>query len=341
MECADLKNDVNQLALLLFSPELLNEKFLIKIRDCVVKLADKHPLKKWLKWMSQSRRVEDNLKDQYSFLVEIVSSPFNLITDGAMKRRISGYLIGMPEETLPELFLKSYLYLMIGNVTRSDNLLKKIILTPPRFNWGRKQGASLEHRIGKEQIRQIFQKLAHHPADRTVFQLVALYIQSYYNENLILELADDVDTKDLEAKLYLKSVEVIAPELVKFIRASSLKMEKRMSELKASQFPLKEQAYWIWPFLEMTPLSSSDLSAILAALEKEDHLWNIYLISEETISETLAKQSINHFLPRHRGDLKAMLDRSEDFMLALYKLIELGDISSEIIEKTIMHIANE
>jgi hypothetical protein len=306
-----------------------------------VKLSENHPLKKWLKWMSQSRKVEDKFKDQYSFIVEIVNSPFNLITDNTLKKRISSYIIGMPEETLPELLLKSYLYLMIGNVTRSDNLLKEIISRPPRFNWRRKAGNSLEHNIGKEQIRQIFQKLSHHPADRKVFQLVSLYLQSYYNENSILQLADEVDTQDIEQKLILKSVESIAPELVKFIQLSSVKLEKRAVQLKTTHLPLKEQAYWVWSFLEISPLSSVDLQNTLQILEKEDRLWYIYLISEETISETLAKQSINNFLPRHRRELRTMLDSTEDFMLALYKLIELGDINSEIIEKTIKHISDE
>jgi hypothetical protein len=258
-----------------------------------------------------------------------------------VRKRISGFLLEMPEESLAEIFLKSYLYLMIGNVTRSDNLLKKIFSTPPRLNWRGKIGESLGHRIGKEFIRQVFQKLGRHPADRKVFKLTILYIQSYFNEPSLLELADEVDTKDLEAKLPLKAVEVMAPELVQFLRISSMNQEKRKAGKEVEGFDLKEQAYWLWPFIEIGPVSSSNILKVLQFIEARDELWYIYLISEQSISDTLAKQSINSFLPGQRGRLKKILDHPEDFMLALYKLIELGDISAEIVEKTIKQLVHE
>jgi hypothetical protein len=341
LECHNLKNEINQLALLLYPPDLLNEKFLIKIRDCVFKLAESHPLKKWLRWISQGRKVDEKFKDDYTFLVEVVNSPFNLITDGRIKKRISEYLIGMVEDTLPEKFLKSYLYLMIGNVTRSDNLLKKIITTAPRINWKNKHGESLEHRIGKELIKQIFLKFSRHPADRKIFKLVVLYLQSYYNDQGILEVSDGVDTKDLETKLFLKTTEILAPELVKFLKLSSMKEAKRAAELRTLPSSHQSDAYWIWPFLETDKISTSDYVNTLKEIEEEDSIWYIYTISDERVSETLAKQSINHFLPGYRGVLKTMLDDSDDFMLALFKLVELGDINSEMVQKTIKQMINE
>ncbi len=295
-------------------------------------------MKKWLRWISQSRKVEDKFKKDYFFLVEIANSSFNLITDADVKKKISEHVSGMAEETIPELFFKSYLYLMIGNITRSDNLLKKIISKPPRFIWRRKNKETIEHRIGKEFVRQIFLKFSRHPADRKIFHLVVLYLQSYFNEQSLLELSAEVDTKELKSKMSLKAVEILAPQFVNFLRISSMNQEQRMTELSIDRFPIKQQAYWLWPFLTIGQLPSTDVINICKEIEKEDMLWYIYTISEETISEIFARQSSNTFLPKYRGILTLMLNDSEYFMMALYKLIELGDINSEMLKKTIQQM---
>jgi hypothetical protein len=299
-------------------------------------------LKRWLRWVSKGPILDEKFKDEHTFLTEMANSHFNLITDSKIKIRISKYLIGMPEDALPEILLKSYLYLMIGNITHSDNLMKKFIQNPPALNWEKSTGDGiLAHRVWKEVAQQIILKLSHHPADRKIFHLLVLYLKNYYNEESVLKLIEDVDTSELESKLSLRTIEVIAPDLVHSIRLVSIKDDRRLQFLSPDQFQFNAQAYWVWPFFEINPFPSFDIFPVLNDLRKQDELWYIYLSSDEQIREKLAKQSYSTFLPGHRAFLKSKLSERKYFMMALFKLIEMGDISSEIIGKTVEYIVSK
>src|SRR5690606_18353512 len=137
LKCDDLTNPVYQLGVLLHPPEVINENFLIKLRDCVLKLPDTHPLKKWMKWIGESRPDSPVNQQKIKFLTEIINSQFNLITDAKVKNEIINILYEIPENTVPEQVLRAYLYIMTGNITRSDNILRDIVSTSPRKNWAK------------------------------------------------------------------------------------------------------------------------------------------------------------------------------------------------------------
>jgi hypothetical protein len=315
---------------------VINEKFLIRLRDCVVKLPEGHPLKRWLTRIAnlpaQGPTPEEAATSR--FLTEIITSQFNLITDLQVKNRIIAVLGDVPDGTLPELLLRSYLYLMIGNVSRSDAVLREIVTTAPRVNWERVAfRGSLYHRIARDQARQLFTKLARHPADRTVFQLFALYLRTYYNDPGLLALAEEVDAGDVEAKLDLRFTLTLAPALVRFRRLSTLPEPLRVRHLRSVGIPLAEQSYWVWPFVDLEALASPALLPELQRLEREDELWLIYLLADERLADLYSKTG-RSFLPGRRRFLKEGLETEASFMLSLYKLIELGDIDGALVRKT-------
>jgi hypothetical protein len=341
--CEDLSQSLYQLGIILFPPEKINEKFLIKIRDCVVRLSSDHPLKKWIEWVAKPQTI--NLQDQekINFLNDLIFSHFNLITDQKLKEKIIKEIKEIPENTIPEKILKSYLYLLIGNIARSDRLIVEIILTSPRVNWEKlpKNEKSVFHKIGIVKIEQLFKKLTNHPADRKVIHLFLLYLKSYYNDPNLKTLIDEIDFSETVSKLDLKYVESLAPELVHFVKVSRLSEKKRIENLRMMTKNFKEHAYWIWPFIDIAPLISDHLYPSLVEIEKNDELWFIYLMQDEKLSDLFSKKSGKSFLPSRRPFLNKGLDSKNTFMMSLYKLVQIGDINSELVGKTIKYLVDE
>lgn len=343
LKCEDLNNAVYQLGILLHPPEVINENFLIKLRDCVLKLPDIHPLKKWMKWIGESRPESPVNQQKIKFLTEIINSQFNLITDSKVKNEIINILYEIPEETVPEQILRAYLYIMTGNITRSDNILRKIVTTSPRGNWA-KTGlhGSIFHKMASDQIQQIFKKLNRHPADRKSFELLALYLQSFYNEESIVKVASEVDTSELESKLGLKFIESMAPPFVHYLRFSRMGENRRMKLLRQTEVhPFSEQVYWVWPFIEISPLISEAMIPELKKLEESDELWFIYLMENEKLADLYSRKAGKSFLPARRPFLKSQLQNDPSFMMSLFKLIQLGDINPELISQTIEQLIDE
>lgn len=341
--CTDLNNDIYQLAIIVYPPEVINEKFMIKLRDCVLKLPESHPVKRWMKFVAASKPVSAKELKKKTFLLEIIGSQFNLITDAKVKNEIIKILHHVPDNTVPEKLLRSYLYLMIGNITRSDNILREIIAAAPRVNWERTGlRSSMYHKIASEQAQQILAKLSRHPADRRSFELFGLYLQSFYNEESVLKMADDIDTSEVESKIGLKFIEGLAPSFVKYLRLSNKSDTNRIKSLRnLKRYPLDEQSYWDWAFFDIDPLVSDAMNPELERLEKEDQLWFIYLMDNEKLADQFNKKSGKSFLPSRRPFLKESLNDHHAFMMSLYKLIELGDINPELVIKTADQILHE
>lgn len=307
-----------------------------------MKLPETHPVKRWMKSTAATKPLSKEEQKLHKFLSEIIASQFNLITDAKIKNEIINILDEVPENTLPEQLLKSYLYLMIGNITRSDNILKGIIGSPPRVNWEKSgKSGSFFHRIAVAEAKQIFSKFGRHPADRKMFQLFSLYLQSFYNDPNLIAMADETDTSEVDSKIGLKVIETFSPAFVHYIRLTNLSETHRMRDLRRPKYPLEEQSYWFWAFMDIEPLISDYMLPELVRLEKDDQLWFIYLIENEKLADLVSKKSGKSFLPGRRPFLKEGLNDKRSFMMSLYKLIELGDINHDLVLKTTDYLINE
>jgi hypothetical protein len=322
---------------------VINENFLIKLRDCVLKLPESHPVKRWMKWVASSKPLDQKDGTRKSFLTEIINSQFNLITELSMRNKIIKLIQEVPENTLSEQVLKSYLYLMIGNVTRSDNILRQIINTSPRVNWERSGlKSSLFHKIARDEFSKIFSKLSRHPADRRTFELFVLYLRRFYNDELLMKMADDVDTSEVEQKLSLKYIEGLAPAFIHYLRISNMSENRRFKMMRnVEKYPYDEQSYWLWPFLDINPLISDAMNPELLRLEKNDELWFIYLMDNEKLADLFSRKSGKSFLPGRRPYLKEALNSPASMMMSLYKLIELGDINQDLVMKVTDYLVHE
>lgn len=335
--CKELSNEIHQLAIVLRPPDLFNEKFLIKMRDCVLEMPESHPVKRWLKSIGTRTKLGYEQQEITTFLAEVLNSQFNLITDVKIKTRIINILTDLPQRTLGETVLKSYLYLVIGNISKSDALLKEVINRPPYQNWqGYAARPSFYERVVHENLPRLLARLAKHPSDRTVYQLFAQYILRFYNDADLIGPISNEPGMELGERLNLKFVEGFAPTLVHHLRLMKMDEAGRVNALRNhKRFPLTEQAYWVWPFFDLTPLASDNMVPELRRIEKVDELWFIYLMEEEKFVDLYFKKGHGTFLPGRRKFLRDRLNDPDKFMLALFKLIEFGDIDQELVSKTV------
>lgn len=330
--CAKLESQVFQLGVILYPMDLVNEKFLISIRNCMLKLSDSHPVKKWLKAQAQVPKPTTQEQEKIDFLNEILNTQFNLITDQKAKAKVVAVLAEAPESTNLEKILKSYLYLMIGNITRSDKILKDMMTEPPRFFYqGFTLHGSVYHRMTLTHLEKVLRKFSRHPADRLTFYLLNQYIKSYLNKPDLIEVVDDLDLDSLSDKMRLSYTEKIANELVGYVRLSRMGEKRRFKILRSDRYSLEVQSFWMWPFMDIDPLISESMAAQVKSLDETDPLWTLYLLENERLADLFFKKGGTP-ITRRRTFLRKHLEVEADYMLTLYKLIELGDINEELVQ---------
>lgn len=334
--CEDLKSETTQLGVILYPPDRLNEKFLIKIRQCILNLSENHPVKLWLKTVARPPVYSEAEEKKRIFVTEILTSKFNLITDLATKNKIIEVLLDVPENTLAEKFLKSYLYLMIGNVTRADNVLREILRTPPEKAWlGYPAKPSLYHVLTQENLESMITKVSGHPSDRKTWELFNRYLQEFFNDPRLLEKLKEHEGSHLDGKLGLLSVKRIAPEFVTFLRLKRLDTPKLVARLRKGALTFEDQAKWVWYFLPIEGLASDELLPALKKTEETAPLWFSFLMEDERLGDFYSARSGKSNLSGKRIYLRSTLQKPELFMTGLWKLIGLGAIDQELVRETI------
>ena len=331
-QCEKLKTDIFRLALLLFPTDRFNEKLLIKIRECVIEEENAF-FSNWLKTIDQKKELTKTEQRNKTRLTEVLNSPYNLITDQNLKSQLTSILIDMPEDTLGEVLLKSWLFLMLGNITRSDNLLKDFINTAPYYNWKKtSQNSSFYHTLGGEFLDGILEKLAKHPSDRLIFKLFCEYMISYYSDEVFLYKIKKVHSGLADDLIKLEYVKRIAPPLVNHLRLKGMSDSRRVNTLRDIKIiSLDEQSLWHWPFLSIDPLITDAIYPTLKQWEEADQLWFIYLMHSEKMIDVWSKNSGRSFIHGRRQFLRQNL-LGKDFMLSLFKLIEFGDIDQSLVD---------
>ena len=338
--CQKLESEVFQLAVVLYPTDRFNERFLIKVRDCMLKLSDSHPIKRWLKFQSIKAASKPQDQKQIDFLNEILNSPFNLITDQKVKKDVIDLIAVTPENTKSERLLKSYLYLMIGNITRSDNLLKSLInLSPREFYKEDGHKSSFFHRLTVENLDKVLKKFSRHPADRLTFYLLTEYLRIYSNNPDLVAMTEDLDDNWKE-KIRLTYAERSAPNIVGMIRLTRMGEKRRVKILRSDKYSLEVQGLWFWPYLEIDPLISEAMASQIKNFDSSDPLWATYLLANERLADLYYKKG-GVPLNRRRGFLRKNLENKSDYMMSLYKLIELGDIDQGIVNSVVDFLTHD
>lgn len=339
--CQNLANPTYKLGVILYPPDTFNEKFLINIRDCMLHLSKKHPVKKWLSSLRQERKPGLKEQAEIDFLNEVLNSPFNLITDQNLKSAVIKVIKEVPDVTSYEKLLSSYLYLMIGNITKSDNILKKIISESPRAFYSRYDiKPSYFHLLAQNNLDKIISKMANHPADRLTFYLFTQYGRTYFNRQDLIKMLTENSLRQLGKKIFFSYTEAISPVLVGALRINEMPDEKRGPYEIEKKYSSKTKREWFWPFSDYpTSYNAQKIDGIFEA-EKSDPLWTLYLINEEALADQYLKKG-GRTIQQRRLFLRSNIENKNDFMLTLFKMIEMGDIDESLVEQVSHFLTNE
>jgi len=131
-----------------------------------------------------------------------------------------------------------------------------------------------------------------------------------------------------------------SPDLVGYARLSTMSDKRRMKNLRMTKYTPEMQSYWVWPFLNVDPLISEVMVKKVNELDESDPLWSVYLLSNEKPADLYYNKG---GLPvsRRRQFLRGHLQDKTDFMLTLYKLIEIGDIDEKLVHDVSQFMIHE
>ena len=340
-ECARLDSAIGQIAILLYPSEQYNEKFLLKIRNCVLSLKKDHLLKKWLEQISQKKIFSKTEANKMEFLEQIFNSPFNLITDQKIKKEVIQLIADIKGKTSIEKVVKSYLFLMIGNLTQSDNIIKSLLSKSPReFYTASADIHSIYHDLGILHLERILEKLSKHPADRITYALFLEYLKSYTNSPTLLKTIDSLDMSDHKKRFDLKYTENIAPEFLSYLRMKESTSNEKISAIQKNKYSFEFLAYWIYPFLNVEYHTQFDINQSIKKLSQDDILWFSYLVMDEKIADSSIKNDVMN-PDKMRKELRLQLQHKAEFMLVLYRLLQIGDIDKTLVESIMNYKKNE
>jgi hypothetical protein len=343
LNCGELKNHVKQLGVILYPPELINEKFLIKLRRCIVKMPEVHPLKRWLNFIARPQTATKEEQVAIDLLTEVLNSRYNLITDQTLKVKIVNQLTDIPENALGEILLRSYLYLIIGNVTKSDNILKDFINHKPFENWKRfAPKPSIYQKLANDHVEQILSKLSNHPSDRKMYNLFALYLTHFYHSSFLTNIVNENRAEISKQELDLKHTSKLAPDFVNYLKLSSENKNEQLAKLAVTdESSIRSHLHWTWPFIDVIPQITGPTLIELQKIETENRLYFIYLMDNDRVVDSYTKKTQRSLILGRRKYLHDLLGSRPDFNLALYKIIEFGDIDDELVNQALRSLTHE
>lgn len=313
-----------KLAILLYRSEFINEKFLIKLRDCFISLSANHPVKHWLEKNSQSNKLSKDEERKIAILNEVIQSHYNLITDPKVKNGIIKIIMEINGNNLGSVLLKSYLYLLVGNVARSDQLMAEFINRPPVANWKKQASQNdLYFKFTKDNVEKIILKMDKHPSDRSIFQLFVIYLKSFYNEKNLNEILEEIDTKNVEGKIDLKIVKNIAPEFINFLIFRDRNVDNQT---------VNDKIYWTLLFVDRKKeLTEAELIS-LKEIEEKDKNWFLFLMGDEKIEQQYIQKFGKSYMAWKKKYLEDSIQKNSHFNMDLLKMIEFGFIDQNLVE---------
>lgn len=342
IECTDLASPVTQLGIILYPSDTFHEKFLLKMRECGQNLKDEHPVKRWLTWAAKPQRNTPAEEELTQFLSEILNSRFNLITEVSVKKRIIDVLKEIPDNEVGEKLLKSYLYLMVGNIGHSDEILRSIARSAPFETWkGYQVRSSVYGRVARDNMEQLLLKLSRHPADRKSYALTHRYLKEFFNEPILLDNLSDQSSDALSGLWGLRYTRKLAPDFSRYLRLARLDSSQRVKRVRSGKLQPNFLTDWLWYFYPEPEYFDEAALKIYRDVVARDPLWGIYLLEIGRLSDLYLHKAGKNHINETRKTLQGYLGEPEHFMLALYQLIERGDFSPETVEKTLSFLIHE
>jgi hypothetical protein len=325
---------------------LINENFLLKLRKCKEQIQKDKELSEWHFWIFKNKNIQFqniDIQEKEKFLKEIIYSNYNLILDQNVKDKIIKSIFEINSKGLDGILLQSYLYLMIGNVTKSDLLLRSFMKKSPFNNWER---ISISNRwiynLTYESLSQIFKKISNHPADRRTFHLFCLYLEHFFPLTFGKEESNYCHSKDIKSELSKKIIYSFAPDFAESVEFSSLSIGDKMNYINKLEFD-KYQNFleWNWPYLGEITSIHENFYKFMHGLEEENYLFFSFVLTNPVLIDSYIRKMSKRFMKGRIYSLKKSLNDSKFTMLAIYRLLQEGYVGDDIPEILIHNLKYE
>lgn len=349
VECSKLASDeVNQLGIILYPQDQHNENFLKRVRDCVLPLDEAHPVKRWLKKISEkkSTQASSDQIEQLAFIDSLLDSGFNLVTSPDQKEKIIKIINSLNDDHLPERILQSYLYLLVGNVAKSDSLLVMTYKMSPFLYWSK---YPYQKTVWSEaislRIEKLLERLSKHPADRTNFHLFAKFMNDFFNDENLKMASDKFFDEDLLLeKMKLKVYQAKTGDFAAYLIYKMGSSKKRKAGVRidvlnrsAKNFP------WYWYFFEeFHQLPKNEKVHILTPyFEDKDidsQLFFQFMAHDDSVLETFYQGKGQSEIKQKRQFFVKLFEDESYGVVALFHLIEMGNINQQMVERIMSYV---
>lgn len=335
VECQEINQNIYQLAIILYPKDKINEKFLLKIRSCFSRISRSKVLTEWMGRLNFNYLSKTDDQNKMDFLKDLTHSSFNLVTDEKIREKIKVTILEIKGDSLGRKILKSYLYLMLGYVVRSDILIKEILSSSPFEFWkGNKDKLDVYDLFVHQNLEQMLKKFRQHPHDRRIFTLLCGYFREFFSIHERYPLTKKCEFEDDLIKDNLAYFKKLAPEFVTFLSFRN-EDDKKLRELlfKKGREDTSFYVHWLWPIWVKMDLFLPEINEQLEEIENENEIFLHYLIQGESLKDSYLKLKNKTFLHGRISNLHKHLEKNELFMLSLFKLIEYGNIDRHLTER--------
>ncbi len=316
--------------------------FLIKLRECLPQIASNVSLNAWYSHLTEAKKNLLNPEEE-KLLLDVIFSQFNLIIDKNIKSKIIKVIQELNEESLDQIILKSYLYLIIGNTARSDNLLKNFFLTRPFENWKRKNNLKSKYsQIIKNNFGQILKKIKNHPSDRAYFQYFCEYLYTFYTlEDFygVNQFCSGIDNFEKINNEYSRNIFFPFSNYLSF---DFFNQDKKI-EFLLEEFKKDKDIFfsWYWPLWTEINYFRPEVLDELNQIEKKDEFFVIFILNNNLLIDLYTQRFKKSSIYGRVSLLKKYFENRSTAMLSLYKLLESGYVDSYLVDYMSRYLIDE
>ena len=123
----------------------------------------------------------------------------------------------------------------------------------------------------------------------------------------------------------------MAPDFLSYLKLKNERQDTFQNLIKKKKYNFNFFAYWLVPFSDLDIPFNLEYVQDLKKMSHDDLLWFNLLISDEKTADFYIKNS-GGGLEKNRTELRSQLNNESDFMLILFRLIQLGDIDKTIVD---------
>lgn len=327
----------------------MNENFLLKMRECLFDLPSDHILKKWIKLNGKLKSPKDEkLEKKIQLILKKDDQYTNTNQDlKSLKKNHKRLLVSevlelIEGEGLIENFFRAFLYNEIGNTAKSNRMLLKIIQVYPFDFWlkSSRRRSFLSYFCFKN-LELLLSRMSQSDHHLGPLNLFILYLKKFTNDSQILEVLKKRDFTSekyfFKHHLYEKS---LSPFLKYYFWSDVFEKYQELQKKFPNKFsPLlkKEIFSWHLPYAENNLLEQRfQNNEIKETLRSFSHkLQILYLLENKKLLKMYSQENGFGYFSRHRKYFHSLINQNEAFMPVLYKLIEYGDINSQLVRKTL------